>query len=105
MGFSEQIRKIMDKSKENKEEFKSMEREERFKRKLEQKNKSPAQKEHEFYQREKAKEDLDKLVKQERKQREEKMKALNNPFNKKDTFHEKLHLKDGGLFNSGRNLF
>lgn len=97
MSFSDSFSKFMEKRKKEKDEFEILERDERLKRKLEQKNKSPAQKEHEFYQREKAIEDLNKLVKLERQQREEKMKQLNNPYNKKSLFKEKNDLKDGNV--------
>lgn len=97
MGFSESFSKFMDKRKKEKEEFQGMEREERLKRKLEQKMKSPAQKEHEFYQREKATEQLNELVKREKKERDIKMKELSNPFNKQNIFRERLDIKDGNF--------
>jgi hypothetical protein len=82
MSFKEAFERFKAKKKEEKQEFKSMERELRFKKKLEQKSKSPAQKESEFYEREDAKERLDKIVKQKRKTRENRLKELSNPFNK-----------------------
>ena len=97
MGFSESFNKFMDKRKKDKEEFQELERQERFKRKLEQKLKSPIQKEHEFYQREKATEQLNELVKREKKERDEKMKELSNPFNKKNMFRERMDIKDGNF--------
>jgi len=91
------VKKWNEKKKEQKEEFKAMEREDRFKRKLENKKKSPALKEYEFYQREKEKEKLKQLLLNEREERNERMKKLSDPFNKKNMFSEKMDIKDGDL--------
>jgi len=104
MGFQEAFAKFREKKKEEKEEFKSMERDIRFKKKLEQKMKSPAQKELEFYNREEAKENLQKLLKQKREKRREKLDRLSNPFNKKCLFSERVQIKDGNLLPSRRTI-
>ena len=82
MSFKEAYSRFREKKKEEKDEFKAMERKLRFEKKLEQKTKTPAQKEYEFYEREDARERLDKIVKEKRKTREEKLKKLSSPFNK-----------------------
>ena len=92
MGFKEAFEKYREKKKQEKEEFKAMERDLRFKRKLEQKMKSPAQKEYEFYQKEKERDDLKKRLEMERKERAERLKRLSNPFNKVNLLHEKIDL-------------
>lgn len=97
MGFKEQFEKFKEKRNKEKEEFADMERRVKLERKLEQKMKTPAQKEHEFYQREKEQEKLQSILKKERKEREEKLKNLSNPFNKKDLFHERNDLTDGNV--------
>lgn len=79
MGF---FGKWIEKRKEDKEEFKKMEKDLRFKKILEEKQKSPAQREHEFYEKEKQREELKRVVEMERKERAEKMKNLSDPFNK-----------------------
>lgn len=80
MTLGESFAKWREKKKDEKEEFKAMEREERFKKKLEEKHKTPAQKELEFYHREKAREELKRTLEVERKERAEKMKELSNPY-------------------------
>lgn len=80
MGIMDFINKISEKKKAEKEEFESMERELHFKKRLEEKMKTPMQKEHEFYQKEKEREQLKRIVESERKIRAEKMKELSNPF-------------------------
>jgi len=98
MILKEAFQKFIDKRRREKEEFKAMEREERLKRRLEQKMKTPAQKEHEFYQREKQKEALNNILKRERKIREEKLKRLSNPYNKPNLFMERNDLlKSNGI--------
>ena len=82
MGLKDFFNKWNEKKKEEREEFRRMERELRFKKLLEEKQKTPMQKEHEFYQKEKKREQLKKLVNFERKQRDEKMKRLSNPFSR-----------------------
>jgi len=97
MGFRESFRKFMEKRKEEKREFHNMEREERLKRRLEHKNKTPAQKELEFYQREDAKENLQKLLKNKRKAREIRLNKLSSPYGKNNTFKERNNLMSGGI--------
>ena len=92
MGFKEVFNKYIQKKKEEKEEFNAMKRELRLKRRLEQSMKTPAQKELEFYQREKEKKRLDELLKKERKERKERLNKLSNPFNKKKLFIERNDL-------------
>lgn len=105
MGFKEAFAKFREKKKEEKEQLKSMERDVRLKRRLEQKMKSPAQKELEFYQREKAKEQLHSTLKKLKEERAKKMKDLANPFNKKQMFMERNDLKDGNFMKSDGGLF
>jgi len=97
MGFKEAFGRYIQKKKEEKEEFKEMQKRLRLERKLEQKFKTPAQKEYEFYQRERAKESLNKELKRLRKMREEKLKKLSSPLNRKPLFSERLDIKDGGI--------
>lgn len=90
MGITNFFKKLNEKRQQEREEFKAMERELRLKRRLEQKMKSPAQKEYEFYQREKNQEALKNALEFERKNREIKMKELANPFkNNHNLFPEK----------------
>jgi hypothetical protein len=96
MGLKEIFSKISEKKKEEKEEYKRMERELRYKKLLEEKQKTPAQKELEFYQKEKDRGLLNERLKLERKIREEKMKNLNNPFNK-PSMMERNSIMGGGL--------
>lgn len=96
MGIKEVFAKWREKKKEEKDEFKKMERDARFKKLLEEKQKSPAQKELEFYQREKEKEKLKQTLNYERTVREEKMKILSNPY-KHNNFSERRDLMDGGV--------
>lgn len=84
MGFKEAFQKWNEKKKEEREEFKRLERNQRFHKRLEEKQKSPAQKELDFYQKEKDRENLREKLEQKRKQRNEKMKNLSDPFNKKN---------------------
>jgi len=104
MGFMDALRKIREKKKAEKQEFKAMEREERFKHKLEQKKKTPMQKEFEFYQREKFRENLKKAVELERKQRKAKMRSLSDPFNNKSLFKERLEIKDGNFMKNNNSI-
>ena len=104
MTFREAIEKYLEKRREEKEQFKAMEREVRLKRKLEQKMKTPAQKEYEFYMREEKKNNLDKFLKQKRKQREKKLKALSSPFNKHQLFNEKMDLIDGNFIKNKNSI-
>ena len=97
MGFKDLFNKLNEKRKLEKEQFNSMEREERFRHKLEEKQKSPMQKEHEIYQREKEKDKLKQLVTIERKERNERMKKLSDPFNKGQAFRERNDLMGGGM--------
>jgi len=93
MGLKEFFKNWSEKKKEEREEFKRLERELKFKKILEEKQKSPLQKELEFYEREKQKERLKKLVELERKRRENKLKNLSDPFNKRyNPFREKNDL-------------
>lgn len=91
------FRKINEKRQLEKEEYKAMERELKLQRRLEQKMKSPAQKEYEFYQREKKQEALKKALDFERKRRAEKMKQLSNPFNHKDLINNNNDLSKADL--------
>lgn len=95
MSFKDFLNKINEKKKIEKEEFRAMAREERLKHKLEERKKPAYQREHEFYEKEKEREAMKKLVKIERKEREERMKNLSDPFNKPHLFKE-----SGDLFKS-----
>ena len=81
MGFKEIFERWSEKRKEDKKEFRSMERDQKFKKILENKQKTPMQKEHEFYNREQAREHLKKTVESQRKERKKKMDKLSSPFN------------------------
>lgn len=97
MGLKEAFQRWSEKRKEEREELKRMERDIRLKKRIEQKMKTPAQKEYEFYQREKQKENLNKVLAIERKQREERMKALSDPFKKNNNaFREGNDIMNGG---------
>ncbi len=100
MGFKEFFQKLNEKKNEEKEMLKSMERDMRLKRKLENKLKSPTQKEHEFYERERNRDNLNSIVKKERKERDIRMKKLSDPFNKNNNFCMKnnLMMMDRGKF-------
>ena len=76
MGFKEIISSYMEKKKEEKQEFKIMQRDVRLKRKLEEKMKSPAQKEYEFYKRENNRIQLNKELKKARKKRKKRLAKL-----------------------------
>ncbi|HED05182.1 MAG TPA: hypothetical protein ENI61_00690 [Ignavibacteria bacterium] len=89
MALKDIFRNISEKRKQDKEEFKKMEKEFRFKKLLEEKQKSPMQKEHEFYVKEQERVKLKKMVEFERHQRTEKFKELSNPFNKGNSLREK----------------
>lgn len=78
MGILNFFSKISQRMKEDREEFRLMEREMRLKKRLEEKMKSPMQKELEFYQREKERERLNKMLELERKKRTEKLKKISN---------------------------
>ena len=98
MGLKEVFSNWNEKRKEEKEEFKQMERELKFKKRLEDKQKTPMQKEHEFYEKEKDRERLKELVKSERLERNEKMKKLSDPFNKDNNlFKEHNDIMKGGF--------
>lgn len=83
MGFKEAFKKWSEKKKQEKEEFRRMQRDLRLRKLLEERQKPAAQREYEFYQKEKDKENLTKMLKKERKERAEKMKRLSSPFNKR----------------------
>lgn len=97
MGFKEAFERYKERKREEKEQLREMETELRLKKRLEQKMKTPAEKEYEFYLREEKKNNLDRLLKQKRKEREKKLQNLSNPFNKHQLFKEKMDLKDGDL--------
>ena len=81
MGFKDIFKDWSEKRKEDKNEFQSMERDLRLRKLLEEKQKTPHQKEFEFYKREKHREQLKKVVEFQRKQRDKKMRKLSSPFN------------------------
>lgn len=95
MGFKEAFSKFLERKKEEKDMLKDMERELRLKKRLEQKMKTPAQKEYEFYQREEQQNNLDKFLRQKRKEREKKLKKLSSPLNNKPLFKGRLDLIGG----------
>lgn len=97
MGLREFFSRMSEKRKEEKEEFRRLEREERFKKLLEEKHKTPAQKEHEFYQREKQRENLKKLLIRERKIRQNKLNKLSSPYGHKVSLMKKNDLADRSI--------
>lgn len=94
MGILDFFKKLNEKRRERKEEFEHMKREFYFRKKLEDMMKTPAEKEIEFYERERRRENLNKMLQIERKRREEKMKKLNsNLFNNRELiFHNNKNL-------------
>lgn len=88
MGIKELISNYMEKKRREKTEFKMMQRDVRLRRKLEDKMKSPAQKEYEFYQREKERIKLNADLKKEREERKKRLAKLSDPYNKLALFRE-----------------
>ena len=106
MGFKEIISSYMDKKREEKQEFKIMQRDVRLRRKLENKMKSPAQKEYEFYKRENDRIKLNRELKKAREEKKKRLAKLSDPYNKQPLFSENndiMNIKNPLMLN--RNVF
>lgn len=98
MTLAEMWQRYKEKKQEEKEELRAMERKIRLEKRLEQKMKTPAQKEYEFYLREDKRRKLDETLKLKRINREAMLKELSSPFGKNKTTIMK---EDKGMFKSG----